>query len=206
MCDYVALMKVPCLLKVKSMGWCQVMRGALRVAVSGVVVGAVGCSPALNWRNVAHEGAPVAAMLPCKPELAQRQVPSAKAGMPEGMLSMMACEADGATFAFAAMRWADAESARVALKGWPAAMWRSLGVVPAQGQNLPQGWVTSPWQPGWADEGVGWQGPGRDHQGRALQARAVFAQKGPWVFQAAVYGPKVSEEVSTTFFDSLGVR
>src|SRR5574343_606733 len=55
-----------------------------------------GCSPALNWRTVAVPEAGLQIALPCKPETATRTVELA--GAPQG-LSMLGCEADGATLA-----------------------------------------------------------------------------------------------------------
>lgn len=64
----------------------------------------VGCTPAFNWRDVAFEGLPVAALLPCKPDRATRTVPLA--GAPRQMV-MVGCVAGGATFTVAAVAVAD---------------------------------------------------------------------------------------------------
>ncbi len=56
------------------------------------------CTPAFNWRDVAFEGLPVAALLPCKPDRATRSVPLA--GAPRQMV-MVGCVAGGATFTVA---------------------------------------------------------------------------------------------------------
>ncbi len=64
----------------------------------------VGCTPAFNWRDVAFEGLPVAALLPCKPERAARAVPLA--GAPRQMV-MAGCKAGGAMFTVAVVTVAD---------------------------------------------------------------------------------------------------
>jgi hypothetical protein len=56
------------------------------------------CTPAFNWRDVAFDSAPVAALLPCKPDRGERMVPLA--GAPRQMV-MAGCEAGGATFTVA---------------------------------------------------------------------------------------------------------
>lgn len=73
------------------------------------------CSPALNWRDVRFDAAPVAAMLPCKPDRTVREVPL---GGPPVPLHAMGCEAAGATFAIMTARLDDAAAAGAALAGW----------------------------------------------------------------------------------------
>ena len=62
------------------------------------------CSPALNWRSVALDGAALTATLPCKPDQATRTVELAGAPVE---LSMVGCDADGATFAVSHAALAD---------------------------------------------------------------------------------------------------
>lgn len=69
----------------------------------------LGCTPAFNWRDVAFDGAPVAALLPCKPDRATRMVPLAGAARP---MVMAGCEAGGAMFTVAVITLDD--SAKVA--------------------------------------------------------------------------------------------
>jgi hypothetical protein len=64
-----------------------------------------GCTPAFNWRDVAFDGLPVSALLPCKPDRATRAVPLA--GAPRQMV-MAGCEAGGATFTVAVVTVQDA--------------------------------------------------------------------------------------------------
>jgi hypothetical protein len=64
-----------------------------------------GCTPAFNWRDVAFDGLPVSALLPCKPDRATRAVPLA--GAPRQMV-MAGCEAGGVTFTVAVVTVQDA--------------------------------------------------------------------------------------------------
>lgn len=73
------------------------------IAVSALWVLAA-CTPAFNWRDVAFDGAPVAALLPCKPDRGERTVPLA--GAPRQMV-MAGCEAGGATFTVAVVNVQD---------------------------------------------------------------------------------------------------
>jgi hypothetical protein len=74
------------------------------IAFISLFMGA-GCTPAFNWRDVAFEGLPVAALLPCKPDRATRTVPLA--GTPRQMV-MAGCKAGGAMFTVAVVAVADA--------------------------------------------------------------------------------------------------
>ena len=47
---------------------------------------------------------------------------------------------------------------------------------------------------------------GSDHQGQALQSQTAYFSQGNKVFQAAIYGPKISSEASTAFFDGLSLQ
>lgn len=87
-------------------------------------VALAGCSPALNWRTVAVPEAGLQITLPCKPETATRTVELA--GAPQA-LSMLGCEADGATFAVSHVRLAEPSTAGLALAHWRAATLARLG-------------------------------------------------------------------------------
>jgi hypothetical protein len=72
---------------------CMAQAAHLLVVISALSLVA-GCTPAFNWRDVAFDGLPVSALLPCKPDRATRAVPLA--GAPRQMV-MAGCEAGGAT-------------------------------------------------------------------------------------------------------------
>jgi hypothetical protein len=82
-----------------------IAQAALMFIAIGVLCGSLACTPAFNWRDVAFEGLPVSALLPCKPDRATRAVPLA--GAPRQMV-MAGCEAGGATFTVAVVTVQDA--------------------------------------------------------------------------------------------------
>ena len=86
----------------------------------------MGCSPALNWRSVPLPEAALTVTLPCKPDQAARTVELA--GMPVE-LSMVGCDADGATFAVSHVALEDPSKAGAALTHWRAAVLARLGPV-----------------------------------------------------------------------------
>ncbi len=159
-----------------------------------------GCSPALNWRSVQVDDAPLAALLPCKPERAMRPV-DLGAGSVE--LSLVGCEADGATFAVSHMRLADASQAGAMLAQWRAAVLARLQAgadaavdrpfVPAGALALPQSVRT-------AAQG---QRPG----GGTVAAQAVWFARleggQAHLYHAVVYADRDRPAVADTFFEGL---
>lgn len=161
-----------------------------------VLLALAGCSPTLNWRELRLDGAPLLALLPCKPETATRPVPML--GQPTE-LHMHSCEAGGLTFAVAWAELSDASRAAEALDQWQAASLASIRVAPgsAQAWDIKLTGAT-------AQRGV--RAQGSDHQGQALQSQTAYFSQGNKVFQAAIYGPKISSEASTAFFDGLSLQ
>jgi hypothetical protein len=155
------------------------------------------CSPTFNWRALPNDGAPLQALMPCKPEKAEREVPLA--GVPT-TLQMRSCEAGGLTFALA---WADVgDAARVApaLAGWRRATLLALQADPA----LADAPAAGPPRPvKGAREAIGLQAEGRDHRGAAMRMQAVHATRGTLIVQAAVYGAVIDERVAASFFEGL---
>ncbi|AOW11819.1 hypothetical protein LPB72_08945 [Hydrogenophaga crassostreae] len=165
----------------------------LTAALASCLLGA--CSPTFNWRELRADGAPLVALMPCKPETATRPVPML--GEPTE-LHMHSCEAGGLTFAVAWAKLDDATKAAEALEQWQAASLASIRVVP----GASTGWVMA--LPG-ATRVQGVKAQGSDHLGQPLQTQAVYFAQGGWVYQAAVYGPKLPEQATTAFFDGLNL-
>lgn len=155
------------------------------------------CSPTFNWRSVAVDGTTLQALMPCKPDAAEREVPLG--GQPT-RLQMRSCETGGLTFALA---WADVgDTARVpdALAGWRRASLVSLRADQALADDPAARWAVS--VPG-ADQALGLRASGRDAQGQPIEMRALHFSRGPWLFQAAVYGRRIDEAALAAFTDGL---
>lgn len=74
------------------------MRGVLRPLLAVTLLAPLAaCSPALDWRD-ARLGGPVEALLPCRPDRLERQLPLA-GGTAQAL--MLVCEAQGATWSVA---------------------------------------------------------------------------------------------------------
>lgn len=157
------------------------------------------CSPALNWRTGSLDAAPLDYSLPCKPDKAARDV---RFGDAEVTLSMVGCDADGATFAISHMVLQAGGDPNAALQQWRTAALARLGtpvVVSEQAFALPRA-LNVP-----ASQRLRWQGQGPD--GKTVVAEGVwFAQvRGAQVhlYHAVLYAKTVPAVVANTFFTGL---
>jgi len=177
-----------------------------RIALPVLAVLLAACSPALNWRSVPLDAAGLTTLLPCKPDSAVRSVELGTAQAVE--LSMVGCNADGATFAVSHLRIDDPAQAGATLALWQAAVRArmqapegSLQAPPATKAFVPAGALQLP-------QSVHASLLGRTGDGSAVTAQAVwFARlEGPHarLYHAVVYSPAPRPEVAQTFLD--GVR
>ncbi|MBA4264563.1 MAG: hypothetical protein C0453_05735 [Comamonadaceae bacterium] len=171
------------------------LNGALLVVSGLLALGA--CSPTYNWRDLRPEGTPLQALMPCKPDLAERTLPLA--GVPTQM-HMHSCEAGGQTFAVGWAAVAAEADVTEVLAGWRAGSLAAIRVDPASAAEANADWPVTVQG---ADQLQGLQATGQDLQGKAVQMRGAYFAKGTQVFQAAVYGPTLPDEVLTTFFEGL---
>jgi hypothetical protein len=157
-----------------------------------VAVGASGCSPTFNWREVPVGDAGLIALLPCKPDRATRTVPFGAASVE---VEVVGCEAGGATFAVAHARAADAAQAEAWRGAWRAATQAQLAdaTLDEVAATVPR----SALQPG----------PLRlDASGRTTAHLLWFAQSrndGVSLYQATVLGRPSSGEAVATFDEGL---
>lgn len=166
------------------------------------VLGLAACSPAYNWRELRPADAPLRAMLPCKPEQAERALPLLGPQAAEVPVWMLSCTADGHRFALAVARLPDGVEAAPVLRDWRQASWAGLRQGPAADAS-PPGWSQGGGAPAGATLAQHWQGPGLDPEGRELKAEFLLAARPPWLVQLAVYGPGLDPDARATLFDSL---
>ena len=156
----------------------------------------VACSPTFNWREVRPEGTSLSVLLPCKPDKAQKVVPL---GGRATSLSMLGCDAGGATFAVAMADVGDATQAAPVL-----ALWQDLTLAnmkAAPGSHRPMALKI----PG-AAAGlpvVRLQAQGQRADGTAVSSQAAYFVQGAQLFQVVMYAPQIAPEVAETFFSSL---
>lgn len=176
------------------------------MACVAVLLLATACSPAHNWRDVRHEGVPLQALLPCKPERAERDIPLLGVTQPHLRLQMMSCDVGVTTFALAAVQLpspATGQAMQEALVQWRLATWSSLKQTPSADGKPPAGWRNVPCRVAGASWSDCWEGPGVGHTGRPLGAQVRWLSRGPWLVQAAAYGEALDKAAIDTYFESL---
>ena len=159
-----------------------------------LLLGLLACSPSLNWRTVPV--AQLVALLPCKPDHAERQVALDRA---QRTLSMWGCEAGGALFAVSHLRVdAPATPAQV-IDAWQLAALRNMpGASP---QALP---FNAPALAGQAPvSGAMVRASGKRADGQAVQAQLAWISRGTDVYHLAVYAPELTPAMTETFFTEL---
>jgi len=159
----------------------------------GAGVLAIGCSPALDWREARVEGPGLLALFPCRPVVQTRQIELNQRQVP---MRLQACEAGGRTFAVA-----------VADVGDPAAVGPALVLL----RQASEGKAASAVAHGWP-EPVGatpqatagrWRLAVPRPEGAPLGLDTALFARGTWVVQASVIGPTADEGANMPFFDGL---
>jgi len=154
------------------------------------------CSPTFNWREVRPEGSSLSLLLPCKPDKAEKIVPLG--GQPT-TLSMLGCDADGATFAVAMADVGDAARAAQVLAQWQDLTLANMKAAPASRQPLPLNVPGA--SPGAPASRL--QAQGQRADGTVVSGQAAYFAKGSQLFQVVMYAPHITPEVAETFFSSL---
>lgn len=163
--------------------------------------GVAGCSPAFNWRDVPVD-AQVKALLPCKPDRAERALPLAPEGE-QARIGMAGCAVNGITFAVAHWPGVAAQEAPQRMHLWQAAtraQWAEA-LVEETPASMVQMAVAPPSQH-WLLSRVG---------EKAVQAQIRWfaradGQGGTTLYQATVLGEPAGSPVARTFFEGLQPR
>ena len=165
-------------------------------ALAGLLLLAA-CNPTFNWRTVRGDGAPMQALMPCKPDRAEREVPLGGLNV---TLHMMSCDTGGLTFAVASLDAGDATRAAIALDAWRRATLVAVHADPALADDPAAQWPAA--VPG-TDRALGLQAGGRDPRSEPVTVRALHAAQGGRLVHAAIYGRAIDPELASTFFDGL---
>lgn len=98
------------------------------VLFSALVASGVGCTPALNWRDVRFDDGIVTVLMPCKPDTGQRDVPL-KSGSQDvvASLQMLGCEASDLQFTLGQMTLPAGIPPAEAMAAWRLASLAPLG-------------------------------------------------------------------------------
>jgi hypothetical protein len=170
------------------------MRPTTTIAGAVAAFMACACSPALDWRELRPEGSGIAALFPCKPD---RNVRSLAVAGHQVRMEMLACSADGATYALAYVDLPEPAAigpALAELRGFAAV---NIGAAPATVAALQVPGMTP--HPQAARVAFS----GRLPDGAAVQEQAAFFAKGLRVYQASVIGTRLQGEGAETFLAAL---
>ena len=163
-------------------------------ALLAIAVAAAACSPTFNWREVRLQSTRLKAMLPCKPDHAERDVPMAGRQV---SLQVLGCDTGGATFALLSADIVDEALAADVLAQWNAA---TLANMRGTGPRV------TPFVPSGARSIRGSQqvvASGKRADGSAVESHAAYFAQGTKVFQAVIYSDRLKPEVADTFFSGL---
>lgn len=161
---------------------------------SALLLGLAACSPSLNWRTVPVEQ--LAALLPCKPDHAERMV---DLGGTQRALAMWGCEADGALFAVSHLRAEVPANPEQVITAWQLAALRHMPGVTSQ--TLPfQGPALAGQTP---SLGAMVRASGKRADGQIVQAQLAWFSRGADVYHLAVYAPALAPAMTETFFTEL---
>lgn len=189
---------------------------ATAFAALPVLAAMVACSPAYNWREVRPENSRLLVLFPCKPEKAEKMVPL---GGPLTNLTLLGCDAGGATFAVATADIGDTAKVPAVLEQWQNLTLSNMQAPPvaahtataAGGAPLALATNVLPTQKtllkvAGADlvsPAVLLKARGSRADGSDVTGQAAYFARGSNVFQVVVYADKLAPEVSDTFFSSL---
>ncbi len=177
--------------------WSRIFVNYRRLLAVLLLCGLGACSPTFNWRSVPLADLGGTALLPCKPERAEREV--ALTGQPV-LLRMLACDAGGATFALAWAALPEGVAPDAALAHWRAA---TLAHIDASAPAL----LAEPQPPGGLPALVRLQAEGQRANGVPVTLQAVWTARRvgaqTYAVQAALYSAKAEPVLADTFFESL---
>ncbi len=175
------------------------VRRAGWVWVIGVAAG-VGCAPSLNWREVhLPETQGLVMTFPCKPQAQHRQVQLPGLGGAPVHMHMLACEADGMTWAISHFDTQTPDRWLRALALWQSSTEANLAALPGQPPAKRQG--TVPVQvPGSTPhpDALSWWASGqrpvslKAHE--QVTVKVWHFAKGMQVFQASVWAPALQAD------------
>ncbi|WP_043003827.1 hypothetical protein [Comamonas testosteroni] len=167
------------------------------------------CSPALNWRTIQLKDAPLQALLPCDAQTASRPV---ELGLGQVPLSVVGCEAQGATYAVSHFAVAEPARAAEALTFWQQAVLAQLksadGVATrlnakGDGPWVPKGALNLPQSLRITFEGLGPRGQ------KVLGHGLWFARlegSGARLYHAVIYADKAMPAEAELFFSGLQLQ
>ena len=168
-----------------------------RVAPAGILIAALGCSQAPDWREMRPAGMHLAVAMPCRPSSHERELQLA--GQPVSM-RLFACQSQGATFGLGHVRLADATRAGAMLTALGEAARANVRAAAQDGEPAQVPGMTP------LPQARQWRWTGTRPDGQAVTAWVTVFAYGPNIYQATVVGTAVDEALVRHFRSALAVR
>ncbi len=153
------------------------------------------CSPTFDWREVPVESTGLKAMLPCKPDSAERRI----AFGPGRDLAVHAVGCEAGRSAFAVL-YADVQDG--AALGPALAQWQRASLAGMHGTAITETAFLFKGALG-LQQSVQVRAKGNRQDGEAVESRAAYFARGTRVFQAVMYAPRIDNEAADNFFTGL---
>ena len=177
--------------KILPMAWRAVLCAAVLAA----------CSPPFNWRDVQPDNTALALLLPCKPDTAQQTVPMG--GVPTA-LTVMGCDAGGATFAVAVADIGTAATLAEVLGQWQNVTLAGIKAG-ATGSDVQRTAAKVPGAAG-TPAPVLVKALGQRANGSAIHSHALYFAHGTQVFQVVMLASTITPEAEDMFFSSVKLK
>lgn len=172
------------------------------LGAGGIALSALACTPALNWRTIALEASSASALLPCKPDRTEREVPLG--GLPT-RLAVVGCRNGAMTFAIMTAHLPAGSAPDAVLAGWQQATLANMRADAATVERSdfrPAGGLALAHAQRLQARGQG--GDGRAVAAQAAWSARVAADGGTELLHAVVYAPQMDPEVGDAFL--AGIR
>ena len=170
------------------------MRRLKLCATAVGVLSMLACTPVFDWRDVRPQDSGLTAQFPCKPTSHTRSATLAGVRVP---MTLLSCEAGGATFALSHADLGDAARATDALIELRTALAGNVEAASIRSAAFTLAGMTP------NPQAVRVALAGRLPDGTVVQEHAVLFARGVRVYQAVVLGVRLDEGAANIYFDSL---
>lgn len=159
----------------------------------------LGCSPALNWRELRPVDESFKVMMPCKPDVGERpQVLEGKSYT----LTLAGCETAGAIFVVGRIELnAGQASAAQVQAAWQSALMSKIKVRDSGGRHVAVSAASRQ-----ADQHMNLTVAGVKEDGKEIQLQAAWFARGARLYHAAIYARRISEEMAEPFFGGIALQ
>jgi hypothetical protein len=160
-----------------------------------MLIGLSACNPVYNWRAVRMPEAHVKLMMPCKPDTGSRQLQLVGQSV---LMQMSGCETDGTLFVLAHVEMPDAHSTSESLEQWKRSMLRNM-----KAQDGTQESTSSVKNLGTRIQALRIHAKGKQENGKAVQAHAIWFARGAHLYHAAIYADKPNQDAVENFLSEI---